>query len=237
MIPAGVLVTVPPPLPPFVTVSAKVGTSKVAVTAVAPEIVTVQAPAPEHPPPLQPLKIDPESGVAVSVTAVPLVKFVVQFVPHAMPAGVLVTVPLPVPALVTVRANVGTSKVAVTAVAPEIVTVQAAVPEQPPPLQPPKVDPESGMAVNVTAVPLAKFVVQFAPHAMPAGVLVTVPLPVPAFVTVSAKVGTSKVAVTAVAPEIVTVQAAAPEQPPPLQPVKVEPVAGVAVSVTAAPLP
>src|SRR2546422_11344960 len=103
-----------------------------------------------------------------------------------MPAGVLVTVPAPLPAFVTVSAKVGTSKVAVTAVAPEIVTVQAAVPEQPPPLQPPKIDPESGMAVNVTAVPLAKFVVQFAPHAMPAGVLVTVPLPVPALVTVRA---------------------------------------------------
>src|SRR6266567_7609513 len=135
MIPAGSLVTVPLPVPPFVTVSAKVGTSKVAVTAVAPEIVTVQAPAPEQPPPLQPPKIDPESGMAVSVTAVPLVKFVVQFAPHAIPAGVLVTVPLPVPALVTVRANVGTSKVAMTVVVAFKVTVQAPVPVQPPPLQ------------------------------------------------------------------------------------------------------
>ena len=95
----------------MVTVRAKVGRSKVAVTAVAPEIVTVQAPAPEHPPPLQPLKIDPESGVAVSVTAVPLVKFVVQFAPHAMPEGVLVTVPLPVPTLVTVRATASGGRV------------------------------------------------------------------------------------------------------------------------------
>ena len=71
VIPVGVLVTVPLPVPAFVTVSAKVG-SKVAVTVVAADIVTVQEPVPEHPPPLQPLKIDPESGVAVSVTAVPL---------------------------------------------------------------------------------------------------------------------------------------------------------------------
>ena len=75
--------------------------------------------------------------------------------PHVIPVGVLVTVPLPVPAFVTVSAKVGTSKVAVTAVGPEIVTVQAAVPEQPPPLQPLKIDPESGVAVSVTAVPLA----------------------------------------------------------------------------------
>ena len=75
--------------------------------------------------------------------------------PHVIPVGVLVTVPLPVPPFVTVSANVGTSKVAVTAVTPEIVTVQAPVPEQPLPLQPLKIDPESGMAVNVTAVPLA----------------------------------------------------------------------------------
>ena len=191
MIAAGVPVTVPLPVPAFVTVSAKVGRSKVAVTVVAADKVTVHELVPEQPPPLPPF--------------------------------------------VTVSAKVGTSKVAVTAVGPEIVTVQAAVPEQPPPLQPLKIDPESGVAVSVTAVPLVKFVVQFVPHAMPAGVLVTVPLPVPALVTVRADVGTSKVAVTAVAAETFTVQAAVPEQPPPLQPVKVESAVGVAVSVTTAP--
>ena len=71
---------------------------------------------------------------------------------------------------------------------------------------------------------------------IPAGALVTVPLPAPAFVTVSAKLGTPNVAVTEVAADIVTVQEPAPEQPPPLQPVKIEPDAGVAVSVTAVPL-
>jgi len=71
-----------------------------------------------------------------------------------IPAGVLVTVPTPVPALVTVRANVGRSKVAGTVVAADIVTVQEPVPEQLPPLQPLKVDPVAGVAVSVTAVPL-----------------------------------------------------------------------------------
>jgi hypothetical protein len=72
-----------------------------------------------------------------------------------IPAGTLVTVPLPVPALVTVRTIPGTSKIAVTVVAAAIITVHEPVPEQPPPFQPVKVEPAAGVAVNVTAVPLA----------------------------------------------------------------------------------
>ena len=79
-------------------------------------------------------------------------------------------------------------KVAVTVVAAEMVTVQVLVPEQPPPVQPLKVEPAAGAAVRVTAVPLVKLAAQVAPQVMPAGELVTVPLPVPAGVTVSAKV-------------------------------------------------
>ena len=71
---------------------------------------------------------------------------------------------------------------------------------------------------------------------MPGGVLVTVPLPAPALLTVSAKLGTPNVAVTVVAAFNVTVHVPVPEQPPPLQPVNVEPVAGAAVSVSAVPL-
>jgi hypothetical protein len=41
------------------------------------------------------------SGVAVSVTAVPLTNEAAQEVPQLMPAGVLVTVPDPVPARTT----------------------------------------------------------------------------------------------------------------------------------------
>ena len=37
-----------------------------------------------------------------------------------------------------------------------IVTAQVPVPVQPPPLQPVKVEPAAGVAVKVTAVPLAK---------------------------------------------------------------------------------
>jgi hypothetical protein len=67
-----------------------------------------------------------------------------------------VTVPLPVPALLTVSVNVVVwrVKVAATVVGAFIVTVQGPVPVQPP-LQPVKVDPLAALAVRVTTVPLA----------------------------------------------------------------------------------
>ena len=68
--------------------------------------VTVQVPVPEQPPPAQPEKVEPAAGAAVSVTAVPLVKLAAQVAPQVIPAGELVTVPLPVPAGVTVRVKV-----------------------------------------------------------------------------------------------------------------------------------
>ena len=69
-------------------------------------ICTVQEPVPVHPPPLQPAKTDPEAGAAVSVTAVPPENDLEQVVPQLMPLGLLVTVPLPVPFLVTWSVNV-----------------------------------------------------------------------------------------------------------------------------------
>lgn len=63
-------------------------------------------------------------------------------------------------------------------------TVQVPVPEQPPPLQPENVEPESAAAVNVTVSPALKEAEQVEPQSMPEGELVTVPDPVPAFVTV-----------------------------------------------------
>src|SRR5437773_6450261 len=134
-----------------------------------------------------------------------------------MPAGALVTVPLPAPALLTVSVKDCRAKVAVTVCAAFTVTVQVAVPEQPPPLQPAKVEPATGAAVKVTEVPLANAAAQVAPHATPAGALVTLPVPAPALLTVSVKVWIANVAVTEVAALIVTVQVPEPAQSPPLQ--------------------
>ena len=69
------------------------------------------------------------------------------------------------------------------------VTVHVPVPVQPPPLQPVNVDPAAGAAVKVTALPLANAAEHVAPHEMPTGLLVTVPLPAPVLETVSVKVG------------------------------------------------
>src|SRR6267142_1996575 len=215
-IPTGALVMVPPPAPVLLTVSEKLWSAKVAVTVCAALIVTVQVPVPVQPPPLQPVKAEPAAGVAVSVTAVPLANEAEHVVPHEIPAGVLVMVPLPVPVLLTVSAKLWSANVAVTDVAALIVTVQVPVPVQPPPLQPVKVDPAAGVAVSVTAVPLANAAEQVAPQEMPTGALETVPVPAPVLLTVSEKLWSAKVAVTDFAALIVTVQVPVSVQPPPL---------------------
>ena len=78
------------------------------------------------------------------------------------------------------------AKLAVTTAAAPMVTLQAPVPVQAP-LQPVKVEPVPGVAVNVTAVPLVNEAAQVAPQEMPAGAVETVPVPAPAFVTESVK--------------------------------------------------
>ena len=77
------------------------------------------------------------------------------------------------------------TNVAVTERAAVIVTVHVLVPVQAP-LQPAKLEPALGAAVSVTVVP-AKLSEQSAPQLIPGGELVTVPAPVPVFVTVSGK--------------------------------------------------
>src|SRR4030095_2026552 len=104
--------------------------AKIAVTARAALIVTLQAPVPVQAP-LQPAKVEPVAGAAVRLTAAPLVNEAEQVAPQEMPAGVLVTVPLPVPDLVTVSAKDGKMKVAVTEVAALTATAQGPVPVTP----------------------------------------------------------------------------------------------------------
>ena len=67
--PAGLLTTVPPPFPLLDTVSWKMPRVKVAVTVLAESIESVQVLVPAQEP-LQPVKDDPTSGCAVSVTTV-----------------------------------------------------------------------------------------------------------------------------------------------------------------------
>ncbi len=62
--------TVPSPVVEFVTVKLYTGV-KVAVTEVAAVMVAVHVPVPEHPPPDQPVKIDPLVAEAVRVIDVP----------------------------------------------------------------------------------------------------------------------------------------------------------------------
>ncbi len=190
---------------------------------------------PVQPPPLQPVNVEPATGVAVSVTTVPWPTTSLQSAPHEMPAGDDVTVPVPVPASIAVSVYVLSVNVAVTLIAAVIETVQVPVPVQPPPDQPVNVEPEPAAAVSVTEVPLVYGSVQSAPQLMPAGDEVTVPAPVPALVTLSANGASAKSAVTVVAAVSVTTHEPVPVQPPPVQPLKIEPPAGVADSVIIVP--
>ena len=151
-------------------------------------MLTTQVPVPEQPDPLQPVKVEPTSGAAVNVTLVPVLKAELQVAPQLIPAGLLVTVPVPAPLLVRFRLNVETVlKVAVTARARVMLTTQVPVPEQPDPLQPANTVPTGAAAVSVTLVVLAKRASQVDPQLIPAGLLVTVPdaAPVPDFVNLS----------------------------------------------------
>ena len=122
-IPAGALVTVPPPLPARTTVRVTVATgSNIAVTDSAALIVTWQEPLPEQPPPDQPPNVEPAAGVAVSVTIVPSSNDAEQVEPQSIPEGELVTDPEPVPDVETVSLSLIVVNVAFTDSATLIVT-------------------------------------------------------------------------------------------------------------------
>jgi hypothetical protein len=115
---------------------------KVAVTELAALKVTLQLVVPVHAPDQLP-KVLPLAGVSLSVTAVPGAKFALQVLEVALgeseqliPAGLLVTVPVPPPAAATVNSSPAL-KVAATVAAAVMVTLHVLVPEQLP-LQPPK---------------------------------------------------------------------------------------------------
>jgi hypothetical protein len=126
--------------------------------------------------------------------------------------------------------------VAVTEAAALSVTVHALVPEQTPD-QPPKVEPELGVAVRVTFVPEAKVALQLGElQLIPAGVLVTVPVPEPASLTLN----WTPVALNAAAAVAALLRTSVhvPEDPEhaPDHPPKETPELGVALRVTVVPL-
>jgi len=75
-------------------------------------------------------------------------------------------------------------RTAPTAVSLSRIRLHGAVPEQAP-VHPVKVEPELAFPVSVTDVPVAKLALHVRPQLMPAGALVTVPVPLPESVTVS----------------------------------------------------
>jgi hypothetical protein len=99
--------TVPVPLPVFVTVSMNVaGGVKLNVAVQVMLAVIVEFPQPAG---LQLANVEPVAAVAVSATTVLLVKedeVDEQAVPQLIPAGLLVTVPLPAPPLFKVSVKV-----------------------------------------------------------------------------------------------------------------------------------
>src|SRR5438445_4807164 len=108
---------------------------KVAVTDWAAFIVTTQLPVPLHPAPLQLPNTDPLAGTAVNVTDVQLANDALQVAPQLIPTGLLVTVPPPLPVLVTVRVY-NCVNLAFTACAALVVTSQIPIPLHPAPPQP-----------------------------------------------------------------------------------------------------
>jgi hypothetical protein len=129
----------------------------------------------------------PAAATGVNTTGVPLAKVAEQVCGQLIPAGLLVTFPAPVPALCTVSLMGAAVEVnvAVTDVAAFTERVQAAVLPLQLPDHPANVEPDAGVSVSFTDVPLLNFALHVLPHLIPAGLLVSVPAPVPAFFTVS----------------------------------------------------
>ena len=97
----GAVVNVPPldvPQTPLTGLAVNV-----AVTVFATSIVTVHVPVPEHPLPVQPAKVELTDGEAVRVTEVLALYGSEQSAPQLIPAREDVTVPVPLPALLTVK--------------------------------------------------------------------------------------------------------------------------------------
>src|SRR5437899_8413112 len=104
--------------------------------------------------PLRPVTSGPAPTVALFASTTPLRSTAEQVAPQLIPGGLEVTVPLPLPALVTVRVKPCRVKMVVTARAPLIVTVQDVPETASQPLPPAKAEPVPVVAARVTTGPL-----------------------------------------------------------------------------------
>lgn len=171
---------------------------------------------------------------------VKLVKVPVQplAVVRLMVSVVLAPTPTEIEVAVAIPVKLGPGEnVAVTASAADMTTVHTFA--DPPTVQPDQLvntEPLAGVAVSVTVEPGRKPAEQVAPQLMEAGLspLTTVPLPVPALVTVSVLERNAALTVRLAEPTV-TEQVVPVEEVQPVQPLKVELLAAAAVSVTTVP--
>jgi len=177
VMPEGLLVTVPVPVPPRLTFNVAAVRLNAAPTAVLLLTVTVHEAVPAHVPD-QPANAEFVPAVAVRVTWVPGLNPAIQEVPQLIPAGALVTVPRPFPDRLTVRESGVTLNAAPKEVLPVSVIAQELWPVQAPD-QPAKVELVAALAVSVTWVPEGNVALHVDPQLMPAGLLVMVPVPLP----------------------------------------------------------
>jgi hypothetical protein len=109
--------------------------------------------APDHP-----VNFEPDVGVAVSFTDVPLGKLALHVNPQLMPVRLLLIVPAPVPALCTVSGTRGLVELNVAvadALAAKLTVHAVDVPLQAPD-HPANAEPDAGAAVRVKDVPPGK---------------------------------------------------------------------------------
>jgi hypothetical protein len=100
LIPDGLLVTAP--LPDLTTLRVATSGLKFAVQDLL--ALTVTTPSRQSESPLHPLNIEPEDGTGLRETTVPEEYASEQSLPQLIPAGLLVTLPLPVPSVLAADA-------------------------------------------------------------------------------------------------------------------------------------
>jgi hypothetical protein len=130
------------------------------------------------------VKSDPDAAPALSVTLVPWPNRPVHVPPQVIAGGLLVIVPAPSPARRTVRRCSIRANFATTAVLALTARLQSPV-VQLAPAQPVKTESAAGEAWSVIVAPSARGAEHVLPHLIPPVLLVTVPLPLPRFCTLT----------------------------------------------------